>query len=402
MYRRMGSGLFGVFSDARSWRDLIYDPKARGVAFQAALLIILFLFAWEVVGNTIENLKRLGIASGFGFLDRTAGFDISQTLIAYSSKMSYGRAFWVGLTNTLLVSALGIVLASVLGFLLGLSRLSSNWLVSRIALVYVEIVRNVPLLLQLFFWYVAVLRALPAPQDALSLGGGNFLDKRGLHLTRLVFEEGSGAVLMSALLGVAAALFLARRYRLARVAGWARFSIPIAIVLLAIGLPLLCFFLAGMPFSFDYPRLGRFNFEGGLGVEPEFLALLLGLSFYAASFIAEIVRSGIEAVARGQTEAGAALGLSRWQVQRFIVLPQAMRVIIPPLTNQFLNLTKNSSLAVAIGYPDLVSVFGGTVLNQTGQAVEVIVITMGVYLTLSLITSLIMGWFNRRMALVEG
>jgi general L-amino acid transport system permease protein len=390
-----------VFEAVRS-RDWLYDPRIRAILFQALLVIVLLLLAYEIVSNTAANLRKQNLASGFAFLDKTAGFDVSQTLIPYKSTASYGRAFLVGLANTLLVSVLGIALATALGFAIGLGRLSSNWLVAKLSTAYVEIVRNVPLLLQLFVWYVGVLRALPMPQQAVALGAEAHLDVRGLHLPRILLAPGSGwAALAALLLGIAGAVWVGRWARQRQAETGATFPTGAAGIALIVGLPLTALLAFGRPLGVDYPTLGRFNFEGGLTIEPEFMALLAGLTIYTAAFIAEIVRSGLLAVPRGQKEAAAALGLRPWQVQRLIVIPQALRVIIPPLTNQYLNLTKNSSLAVAIGYPDLVSVFAGTVLNQTNQAVEVILITMGVYLAISLITALGMNWFNARMALVE-
>lgn len=382
----------------KTWIDAAYDPKMRALAFQALLaLVLVFLFV-EVVRNTATNLEKQNIASGFDFLARTAGFDISQTLVPYTSKSTYARAFFVGLSNTLLVAVLGIALATVLGFALGIARGSPNWLASRLALAYVEVVRNVPLLLQLLVWYVAVLRALPMPQGALALPGGAFLDTRGLHLPRLVVENGGGLVAAVIGLSLIGAAWLWRRRR-ARADEPAD---PVDVVGrgLVVLLPVLAVLLA-LKATLATPQLGRFNYEDGLSIEPEFLALLIGLSTYTAAFIAEIVRAGLDGVPKGQREAAAALGLSRRQALRFVILPQALRIIIPPLTNQYLNLTKNSSLAVAIGYPDLVSVFSGTVLNQTGQAVEVILITMAVYLAISLATALLMNWFNVRTAWAE-
>jgi general L-amino acid transport system permease protein len=382
--------------ERKTWVDAVYDPRVRGLAFQVLLALLFVAFAVEITLNTAANLEKQNIASGFDFLSRTAGFDISQSLIPYSSKSSYGRAFLVGLTNTLLVAALGIGLATVLGFALGIARGSPNWLASRLALSYVEVVRNVPLLLQLLVWYVAVLRALPMPQEALSLPGGSFVDTRGLHLPRVALESGGGLVLAALAVSLAGAVWLWRRARKAtatkplRPVGWA------GVVLLPLAV-----FLFAAEARVTFPTLGRFNHEGGLSIEPEFLALLIGLSIYTAAFIAEIVRAGLDGVPKGQHEAAAALGLGRRQALRLVILPQALRIIIPPLTNQYLNLTKNSSLAVAIGYPDLVSVFSGTVLNQTGQAVEVILITMAVYLAISLATALLMNRFNARTAWAE-
>ncbi len=388
---------------ARSFlsRDWLYDPKTRGLIFQIALLVAVAGLFIEIALNTAANLKAQNIATGFGFLDKPAGFDISQTLIPYASTSTYGQVFWVGLTNTLLVAVLGIVLATILGFAIGLARLSPNWLVAKLATVYVETVRNVPLLLQLLAWYFTLLISLPSPQANFRLPLGIGVSDRGLYLPAPVWEPGLGIVLLAVLAGVGGAVAIcvwARRKRLETGMQVPVFWYALACVVIP---PLIMFLVLGLPLSFQVPTLGRYNFEGGLVLLPELLALLLGLTLYTAAFIAEIVRSGIEAVPRGQKEAARALGLRPWQVQRLVVIPQAMRVVIPPLTNQYLNLTKNSSLAVAIGYPDLVSVFAGTVLNQTNQAVEVILITMGVYLGLSLLTALGMNWFNARMALVE-
>ncbi len=385
----------------RSWLDPIYDPKIRGIIFQVLLVLALTFLAYEIVTNTAANLKRQNIASGFGFLTRTAGFDVSQSLIAYRSTDSYARAFFVSLGNTLLVATLGIVLATLIGFLVGLGRLSSNWLIAKLSLLYVEIVRNVPLLLQLFVWYVAVLRALPQPHDARPIAGVSYFDTRGLHTPLPILDAGGWVVAIAALLGIALSIWLNIWAGRRQEQTGQRFPVLWSSLGLIFGLPLLAFLLLGAPLHVDYPVLGRFNFDGGLTILPEFLALLAGLTFYTASFIAEIVRSGIEGVPRGQKEAASAIGLSNAQALRLVVIPQALRLIIPPLTNQYLNLTKNSALAVAIGYPDLVSIFAGTVLNQTGQAVEVVVITMAVYLVISLLTSLFMNWFNARMAIVE-
>ncbi len=387
-------------SAKRSWLDPIYDPKIRGVVFQALLVIALGFLAYEIVTNTIANLKRQNIASGFDFLARTAGFEVSQSVIPYTSTSSYARAFAVGLTNTLLVAALGIAIATVVGFIVGLGRLSSNWLIAKLSLLYVEVVRNVPLLLQLFVWYIAVLRALPQPHDAKPIGGVFHLDTRGLHGPLPIFGHG-WLIVLAAAVGVALAVAYYRRAVQRQHLTGVRTPLLWPSLGLILGLPLIAFLLTGASLQFDHPVLGRYNFDGGLTLLPEFLALLAGLSFYTASFIAEIVRSGIEGVPRGQKEAADAIGLTRGQALRLVVIPQALRLIIPPLTNQYLNLTKNSALAVAIGYPDLVSVFAGTVLNQTGQAVEVVLITMAVYLAISLVTSILMNWFNARMAIVE-
>jgi general L-amino acid transport system permease protein len=381
--------------------SLLYNPRVRTVAYQTLLCAVIAFLAWSAVTNAIDNLRRAHIASGFEFWDYTAGFDISQSLIAYSSQSTYGRAFWVGLLNTLLVAALGIVLATILGFIAGIARLSKNWLLSHIASGYVELIRNLPLLLQLLFWYNAVLKALPELRDSLTLPGGGFLNNRGLFLPQPLFQPGSGAVLVAFLVGIVGAIaFRVWARRRQELTGR---QAPVAWVALAlvVGLPLVVYFLAGSPLTLAYPEKGRFNIRGGIEVLPELVALLFGLVVYTGAFIAEVVRAGILAVAHGQTEASYSLGLRPGPTLRLVVIPQAMRVIVPPLTNQYLNLTKKSSLAVFVGYPDWVQVFAGTVLTQTGQAVEVIAVTMAVYRTISLVTSLVMNWYNSRMALVE-
>jgi general L-amino acid transport system permease protein len=379
---------------------LLDDPKFRGIVYQILLCLLIALAAAAVVRNVTENLARNRITSGFGFLDQTAGFDISQTLIDYSVQTStYGRAFWVGLLNTLLIAGLGIVLATIWGFVIGIARLSRNWLVANVARGYVELIRNIPLLLQLLFWYNAVLKALPEMRESIVLGGA-VLNNRGLFLPQPNFGPGTGLVALAFVIGIASALGLrlAAKRRLERTGQ----TIPVfgSSLALVIGLPIIAFLLTGAEVRLIHPELGRFNVRGGVEILPEFGALLFGLVVYTAAFIAEVVRAGLLSVSRGQTEAAAALGLRRRQILHLIVIPQAKRVIIPPLTNQYLNLTKNSSLAVAIGYPDFVQIFTGTVLNQTGQAVEVVVITLAVYLTLSLTTSAAMNWYNARVAYV--
>ena len=378
------------------------DPKVRSIAYQLVLCTVVALLVYGAARNAIDNLARAQIASGFGFWDQTAGFDISQTLIEYSSRGStYGRAFWVGLLNTLLVAGLGIVFATIIGFIVGISRLSTNWLLAKAAGGYVEIIRNLPLLLQLLFWYNAVLKALPDIRESIVVPGGVILNNRGFFLPLPILKGGLGFVELSLLAGVVAAIAFYVWARKRQERSGQRAPVLVVMLLLVIGLPLAVFAVAGRPIGFEFPQAGRFNIAGGIEVLPEFVALLFGLSIYTAAFIAEVVRAGILAVSRGQSEAAYSLGLRPGPTLRMIVVPQAMRVIIPPLTSQYLNLTKNSSLAVAIGYPDLVQVFTGTVLNQTGQAVEVVAITMLVYLVISLTTSLIMNLYNRRMALVE-
>lgn len=380
----------------------LYDPRVRSIAYQLVLCGIVAFLAYGAISNAAENLARARIASGFSFWNVTAGFDISQTLIDYSPQTStYGRAFWVGLLNTLLVAAIGIAFATVLGFLIGIARLSRNLLVARLAAGYVELIRNLPLLLQLLFWYNAVLKALPPVRESISVGGALFLNNRGLFLPEFRFQGGGLALLAAFALALAGSIgFAAWAGRHQMRTGRRPPVLPLVIALF-VGLPFMVLLTGSVHLAITFPEVGRFNIRGGTEILPEFVALVFGLVIYTAAFIAEVVRAGILSVSRGQTEAAYALGLRHGLTLRLVVIPQAMRVIIPPLTSQYLNLTKNSSLAVAIGYPDLVQVFTGTVLNQTGQAVEVVVITMAVYLTISLLTSLVMNIYNARMALVE-
>jgi general L-amino acid transport system permease protein len=379
-----------------------HRAAAGRLVLQAALLAVVAGLIAAAGHNAAQNLAKAHIAQGFGFWNNTAGFDISQTLIAYSSSTStFGRAFWVGLLNTLLVAGVGIVLATILGFVVGIARLSRNWLVARLAGGYVEVIRNIPLLLQILFWYNAVLKALPETRGSIALPLGGLLNNRGLFLPKPVFAPDFDAVVIAFAIGVAAAIgwrFWAKRYQ-ERTGE----QMPVLWPMLAVivGLPFIVFVVAGKPLTFGIPDLGRFNVRGGLEILPEFAALLFALTVYTAAFIAEVVRAGVLAVSVGQIEAAQALGLRSGTTLRLVVVPQAMRVIVPPLTSQYLNLTKNSSLAVAIGYPDLVQVFAGSVLNITGQAVEVIAITMAVYLSISLVTSLLMNLYGLSIALVE-
>ncbi|BBC00093.1 general L-amino acid transport system permease protein [Bradyrhizobium japonicum] len=368
-----------------------------GLAVQIVFAAVLAWVAYEIVANARANLETQRIASGFGFLKNNAGFDVSLNLIPYSGSDTYTRVFFVGLFNTLLVAGIGIVFATIIGFIVALCRLSPNWLLARLGEIYVEIVRNLPLLFQLLFWYLAVLAALPGPRQSISLFNAFFLSNRGLVIPRPIGEAGLDPFLIALAIAIAGALALrgyARRALFQR--GQAIRIWPYVLGLLA-GLPLVTTLVFGLPMTFELPQLKGFNFAGGARVIPELVALVVALSTYTAAFIAEIVRAGILSVHKGQMEAGSSLGLSRGTTLRLIVVPQAMRVIVPPLTNQYLNLTKNSSLAVAIGYPDLVSVFAGTTLSQTGQAIEIIAITMGVYLLISLVTSAIMSVYGWRI-----
>ena len=377
------------------------DPQVRAIFFQVLVLGAVIGGGVYLVNNTIANLERQGIASGFDFLERTAGFSISMNLIEYSEENTYGRAFLVSLINTLVVAFIGVILATILGFIIGVARLSNNWLIAKMAAVYIETLRNIPLLLQLFFWYFAVLRTLPSPRQSVTLFDSFFLNKRGLYSPAPIYEEGFGFITAAFVVAVVAIVFMFRWAKKRQQETGQQFHSFNYSLALLIGLPLLAAVVTGFPLSWEYPVLKGFNYRGGMEIIPEFAALAAALSTYTASFIAEIVRAGIMAVSHGQSEAAGALGLRRAPTLRLVIIPQALRVIIPPLTSQYLNLTKNSSLAAAIAYPDLVLVFAGTALMQTGQAVEIIAITLGVYLTISLLISAFMNWYNKKMALVE-
>jgi general L-amino acid transport system permease protein len=383
-------------------RVAIYNrPKIRAVFYQLVLLAALLWLGFEIALNAKANLDAQKITSGFGFLDNTAGFGINQSLIPYNEADTYARVFFVGLLNTLLVAAIGIVLATILGFLVGLARLSPNWLVARLAGGYVELIRNLPLLFQLLFWYLAVLGTLPGPRQSISLFGEIFLNNRGIIVPAPVAGEGTGAVIAVFALSVIATVALRVWAKRRQMRTGRQFPLFWASLALVVGPPLVALVAMGFPIRFESPELRGFNFVGGVRLLPEFIALLVALTTYTAAFIAEVVRAGVLAVPREQTEAAFALGLRRGLTLRLIVVPQALRVIVPPLTNQYLNLTKNSSLAVAVGYPDLFAVFAGTALHQTGQAIEIIAITMAVYLAISLITSALMNWYNARIQVAE-
>ncbi|MBB4064945.1 amino acid ABC transporter permease [Gellertiella hungarica] len=388
-------------SARRPDRPVFYnDPFWRSLAYQLLTILVLagaIVWMWT---NTLENLKRANLSSGFGFLQSRAGFDLAQALIPYSSDSSYFRALEVGLLNTLAVAALGIVTTTILGLLIGIGRLSSNWLVRKLATVYVEAFRNIPLLVIIFFWYKGVLNALPNVRESIVMPFGMILNNRGFYFPAPIFGEGSILILVALAVGILAAFLWSRRAKAQQMATGKRPPVFWVNVALVLGLPILTFLVLGAPLTFDMPVAGKFNISGGNIVGPEFMSLYLALSFYTAAFIAEIVRAGIRGVAKGQTEAAYALGIQPGRTMRLVILPQALRIIIPPMTSQYLNLTKNSSLAVAIGYADLVAV-GGTILNQTGRAIEVVAIWLLIYVSISLATSLFMNWFNRKMALVE-
>ncbi|WIX32973.1 amino acid ABC transporter permease [Salinicola sp. JS01] len=379
------------------WRN----PTIRALIVQAVLFLILALFIGYLIHNTLNNLEARGIQTGFGFLEGRAGFSIPQSLIDYTSDSSYGTTFVVGLLNTLLVSALGIVAATLIGFAVGIARLSSNWLLARLATIYVEIFRNIPLLVQILFWYYAVLRALPSPRESLSLFDLFFFNVRGVVMPDPQPLAGFSATLWALLIAVVATLLFARFAKRRQAATGQALPVYWIGAAIVIGVPLIVFVASGSPLAWTLPELRGFNFRGGINILPELVALWLALSIYTAAFIAEIVRSGILSVSHGQTEAARSLSLPGAITLRKIVIPQAMRVIVPQMTSQYLNLIKNSSLATAIGYPDLVAVFAGTTLNQTGQAIEIIAMTMAVYLVISLTVSFLMNLYNARTLLKE-
>jgi general L-amino acid transport system permease protein len=384
----------------RETKSLIYDPKVRSIFFQVLTVVVIVVAVMWIAHNVSSNLARSNTASGYGFLNGRSGFDVGQSLIAYSSDSTYGRAIVVGLLNTLLIAVTGIITATAVGFIIGIGRLSKNWLIAKLCTVYVEIFRNIPPLLVIFFWYSGVLAVLPQPRDAIQGPLSTFLSNRGLTFPYPIWGEGASVIPIAFVVAIVGAIGFAFWQKKRQMAtgkqlptGW----ISAAII---IGLPLIAFFAVGAPLTFDYPVEGRFNLSGGGTIRPEFVALYLALSLYTAAFIAEIIRAGIKGVGKGQTEAAAALGLQPTKTTQLVVVPQAFRIIIPPLTSQYLNLTKNSSLGVAIGFPELFST-GSTSLNQTGQAIEMISIMLSIYLTISILTSLFMNWFNAKMALVE-
>jgi general L-amino acid transport system permease protein len=387
-------------TEAPSKASFWYDPKVRAVVYQIGALAMVGMLAYYLMSNTMANLERQAIATGFEFLDKQASFEIGEALISYSAADTYAKALVVGALNTLLVAFIGVVLTILLGTFLGIARLSSNWLVSRLAAIYIEIFQDIPVLLQLFFWYAFFYEMLPGPRQAINLFQGVFVCNRGL-IFGIPAAHPAFLYMAIAFLAGCLAVYLIRR--------WARqrqdrtgqiFPLIRVAAAILLGLPLITWWLAGAPTAMDVPELQGFNFKGGVSVSPEFTALLLGLVLYTAAFVAEVVRAGIQSVSKGQTEAALSIGLKPGQVLNLVVLPQALRVIIPPLTSQMLNLTKNSSLAVAIGYPDFVSV-AGTTINQTGQAIEGVALIMAVYLIFSLSTSAFMNAYNKRMKLVE-
>ncbi|CAA6810164.1 MAG: Glutamate Aspartate transport system permease protein GltJ (TC 3.A.1.3.4) [uncultured Thiotrichaceae bacterium] len=372
------------------------NPKNRALIYQLLLLIGIGYFFYTIVSNTMANMEARGIKSGFGFLQATSGFDILMSLIPFDATYSYGRTFVVGLLNTILVSIIGIILATIIGFLIGVAHFSPNWLIKKLATAYVETFRNIPLLLQVFFWYFAVLAALPtAARDSVSIGEAVFLNVKGLFIPKLIGESGSSIVYLSIAVALIAILFLRRWAKKRQELTGAQFPVLWTGLGIFFGLPLLATLITGIPFGLEYPIMGRFSFDGGITVIPELMALALALSIYTGAFIAEAVRAGIQAVPHGQTEAARSLGMKESKIMSLIVVPQAMRVITPLLNSEYQSLVKNSTLATAIGYPDLFTVFVGTTLNQTGQAIEIVFMTMAVYFVINMIISFVMNRFNK-------
>ena len=381
--------------------SIFYNKLFRDIVSQLLVVIGLVFFIWTVIHNLQHNIEVRGITTGFAFFSDKAGFGISESPIPYSEDSTYFRAFLVGLVNTIYVSFVGIFFATIIGIIVGVGRLSKNYLLAKLSLAYVEFFRNIPLLLQILFWYNVVLAALPSPKRSIVLGADMFLNNRGFYVPKPIYGDQFSFVIISFFVAIGVAIWFVK---------WAnkRFEetgheiiVWPWVILMILGIPLIVFNLLGSPVSFDNPALRGFNFRGGMNFSPEFLALTFALSIYTASLIAEAVRSGIEAVAKGQKEAAASLGLSSYQSLKLVVLPQAIRIAIPPIIGQYLNLIKNSSLATAIGYPEIVTVFSGTVLNQTGQAIEIIAVTMAVYLTISLLVSFILNIINKKLAIKE-
>jgi len=380
---------------------LLRNQKIRGILFQLLTVIGLVAFLWYIGSNTVANIEQRGIQTGFGFLDGTAGFGIDQSPIAYSEESTHGRVFFVGLLNTLIISFVGIICATIVGLIIGILRLSRNWLIAKLAKSYVDFFRNIPLLLQILFWYNVVLRSMPSPKQSYNFFDTIFINNRGLYFPQPEYNTTFFVMLTSLFLAVVASFILNSWANKRKVATGQDFMVyPFAIGMFIV-FPIIAYFIGGSHLTFSFPELMGFNFKGGKTLSPEFLALTFALTIYTATFIAEAVRSGIEAVSHGQKEAAASMGFSPYQSLKLVVLPQAIRISIPPIINQYLNLIKNSSLATAVGYPEIVTVFAGTSLNQVGQAIEIISMTMLVYLVISLIVSALLNWFNHKMKIQE-
>jgi len=376
------------------------DPKKRAILFQIGTLCMVGLLAYYLVSNTLINLEKQSIATGFGFLNRESSFEIGESLISYSSADSYARALLVGALNTLKVAFVGIIITVILGAVVGIARLSTNWLVSKLAAIYIEVMQDIPILLQLFFWYAIFYETMPSPRQALNPIGGVFLCNRGVTFAVPAAHPAHIYILIAFILGCVLTYILKRWAKRRQDRTGQLFPVFRVSIVMIFGLPLLTWLAFGAPMQMDVPELTGFNFKGGMTVSPEFIALLMGLVLYTAAFVAEVVRAGIQSVSKGQREAAMSIGLRPAMVLNLVILPQALRVIVPPLTSQMLNLTKNSSLAVAIGFPDFVSV-ANTTINQTGQSIEGVALIMLVYLFFSLSTSAFMNWYNKKVALVE-
>ncbi len=380
---------------------LLRDRKVRGILFQLLTVIGLVAFLWYIGTNTVHNIEQRGIRTGFDFLTGTSGFAINDTPIAYNETYTYWRVFEVGLLNTLIISFISIILASILGLIIGIARLSKNWLIAKLSAAYIDLFRNIPILLQILFWYNVVLATLPSPRKSIELFGSMFLNNRGFYVPKPAMNATTLSVLFSVLFVFVFIFFLNKWANKRHEATGEEFPVALTGIGLIIVAPILAYFISGADFAFSYPKLRGFNFAGGKTFYPEFLALTFALTIYTATFIAEAIRSGIEAVNKGQKEAAASIGLSGYQSLKLVILPQAIRIAIPPTINQYLNIVKNSSLATAIGYPELVTVFAGTSLNQVGQAIEIISMTMLVYLVVSLGVSALLNWINFKMKIKE-
>ena len=396
---------FSKFSNLRnlSFKELIYNNEIRALLIQVLTVVIIFSLFYVMIQNLNENIEARGIVSGFTFLEGRSGFDILPFLGSYIVKFSPNstnlEVFYVAIINTLVCAGVGIILSTILGVLIGIARLSTNYLISRLANAYIELFRNIPILLQILFWYNIFLNALPIPKKSISLLDVMFINNRGFYLPNPIPQDGFLWVSIAFVIGVASAIYLKRHFKRKQdETGQQTNTIGFTLGLIIV-FPVVVFLLLGSPLQFDYAVLGKFNLKGGLAIVPEFVALTLALSVYTATYIAEAIRSGIEAVDKGQKEAAAAIGLTKMQALKLIILPQALRVAIPPTINQYLNLTKNSSLAAAIGYPELMSAFGGTVLNQVGQAIEILTMVMLVYLVISLLISVLLNYVNKKMAI---
>ena len=380
---------------------LLRNQKIRGIIFQLLTVIGLVAFLWYIGTNTVANIEQRGIQTGFGFLNGTAGFGIDQSPIPYTEENTHGRVFIVGLLNTIIIAFVGIICATLVGLIIGILRLSRNWLIAKLAKAYVDFFRNIPLLLQILFWYNVVLRAMPNPKQSFNFFDMIFINNRGLYFPLPEYNTTFFMMVGSLFCALFAAIALnawANKRKEATGEDFIVFPFAIGIFIL---FPVLAYFIGGAHLNFSFPELRGFNFKGGKTLSPEFLALTFALTIYTATFIAEAVRSGIEAVSHGQKEAAASMGFGPYQSLKLVILPQAIRIAIPPIINQYLNLIKNSSLATAVGYPEIVTVFAGTSLNQVGQAIEIISMTMLVYLIISLIVSALLNWFNHKMKIQE-